>query len=365
MGGRKLAVAFIGVEPELSWAAVAHIPALRAMTDRFVIAGLANTSPESSRRAAAACGIERAFDSVDALVSDPAVDIVVVTVKVPAHLALVSKALDAGKHVYCEWPLGNGLAEAEALAEQARRAGVCAMIGTQARQSPAVLKARELVASGYVGEVLSSTIVGSGLGWGAMTDQRNAYTSDVATGASMLTIPFGHTMAAVTDVLGPLTRVSGLLETRRKRIALREDGREIDQTAPDQVLVMGQFGNGVPLSVHYRGGMPADLGFMWEINGSDGYLKFTGQHGNAQMVALELQGAHGSDRELRPIELDRARPFAGLGSLAENVANLYSGLYEAITTGAPASPSFDDAVQLHRLIAAIEKSAASGCSVTL
>lgn len=365
MSARMLGVGFIGVEPERSWAAVAHLPALRAMPDRFMIAGLANSTPASSRRAAAACGIDRAFDSVDALVADPAVDVVAVTVKVPAHLALVSKALDAGKHVYCEWPLGNGLAEAEALAAHAKRAGVCAIIGTQARVSPAVRHTRDLVAGGYVGEVLSSTIIGSGLGWGAMTEERNAYTSDIASGASMLTIPFGHVMAAVTDVLGPLANVWGRLETRRKRVTVREDGRQIEQTSPDQVLVMGQFANGAPLSVHYRGGMPADLGFLWEINGTDGYLQLTGEHGNAQMVPLLVRGAREGDNGLQPLDPGPVRPFAGLGSLAENVANLYAGLSNAITTGSPAWPSFEDAVQIHRLIAAIERSATSGSSVAL
>ena len=46
----------------------------------------------------------------------PEVDLVVVTVKVPHHRELVPSALEAGKHVYCEWPLGNGLAEARKLA---------------------------------------------------------------------------------------------------------------------------------------------------------------------------------------------------------------------------------------------------------
>ena len=90
-------VGFIGVEPDRSWAARAHIPALDSLKDRFRIAGIANSTPESGLKAAHALGIAKSFASVDELVSSPDVDIVAVTVKVPNHLELVSKALKAGK----------------------------------------------------------------------------------------------------------------------------------------------------------------------------------------------------------------------------------------------------------------------------
>jgi predicted dehydrogenase len=57
-----------------------------------------------------------AFDNHQELVNSSAVDVVAVTVKVSYHLELATAALDAGKAVYCEWPLGNGLKEAETLA---------------------------------------------------------------------------------------------------------------------------------------------------------------------------------------------------------------------------------------------------------
>jgi hypothetical protein len=83
--------------------------------------------------------LPRAFTNVAELVSAPEVDIVSVTVKVPHHLEIVRAALNAGKHVYCEWPLGNGLAEAEELkqfpaylnrwdSQQARNEGVFALV---------------------------------------------------------------------------------------------------------------------------------------------------------------------------------------------------------------------------------------------
>ncbi|MFO1193633.1 MAG: Gfo/Idh/MocA family oxidoreductase [Rhodoferax sp.] len=117
---RRLRVGIAGLQPGRSWAARAHVPALRALSGLYEIAGVANTSRARAEAAAAACGVARAFGSVAELCASPDVDIVAVTVKVPHHRELVKSAIDAGKHVYCEWPLGNGLAEAEELAALAR-----------------------------------------------------------------------------------------------------------------------------------------------------------------------------------------------------------------------------------------------------
>ena len=118
---KRFRVGIVGVSTERGWGTTAHIPALRALSDVFEIAGVANTSLTSAKAAAAAFGIPRAFENVAELVASPDIDVVAVTVKVPYHREVVTAALEAGKHVYCEWPLGNGLAEAIELAELARR----------------------------------------------------------------------------------------------------------------------------------------------------------------------------------------------------------------------------------------------------
>ena len=116
MNEQRFKVGIVGLEPGRSWAARAHVPALQSLAASYEIVGVANTSLASAEKARAAAGLPRAFTNVAELVSAPEVDIVSVTVKVPHHLEIVRAALNAGKHVYCEWPLGNGLAEAEELA---------------------------------------------------------------------------------------------------------------------------------------------------------------------------------------------------------------------------------------------------------
>ena len=129
---RPIRVGIIGLQPGRSWGAVTPLPALRGLS-QFDVVGVANSSAASSEAAVAATGIRRAFSSTSELITSPDVDVVVITVKVPHHLELVRAALAAGKHVYCEWPLGNGLAEAEEMARLAADTGLVAVAGMGAR----------------------------------------------------------------------------------------------------------------------------------------------------------------------------------------------------------------------------------------
>jgi len=165
MAAERFRVGIVGLQPGRSWAARAHIPALRALSESYEIVGVANTSLASAEKAAAATGLPRAFADVAELVATPEIDVVTVAVKVPHHLEIVKAAIEAGKHVYCEWPLGNGLAEAKELATLARAKGILGVAGTQARVAPEIEYLRQLIADGFVGDVLSTTLVGRGGGW--------------------------------------------------------------------------------------------------------------------------------------------------------------------------------------------------------
>ncbi|HET8611887.1 MAG TPA: Gfo/Idh/MocA family oxidoreductase, partial [Sphingomonas sp.] len=296
-----IGVGVIGVTPGRSWAALAHIPALKALP-AFEVRALSTTRMESARAAAAEFGVPQAFDNYEDLVDAPGVDLVAVTVKVPHHRELVLAALNAGKHVYCEWPLGNGLAEAEEMAALAKAKGVHAVVGLQARAAPVMAYVRDLVADGFVGRVLSTTLIGSGMNWGAMIDPPNAYTADKANGATLLSIPFGHTVDAVCRALGEFSEVEAMLANRRTSFTLVPDNVERPMTTEDQVLVQGRLGDGVTASIHYRGGVSRGTNLLWEINGTEGDLQVTAAAGHAQMFPLSLSGARGEAQMLQPME---------------------------------------------------------------
>src|SRR3979490_3018883 len=154
-----LGVGIVGVSPVRGWAATAHIPALRALPD-YEVRALSTHSAESARAAGEAFGVSAVFSDHEQLVTQPDIDLVAVTVKVPHQRELVSAALAAGKAVYCEWPLGRDLDDARAMAALAAEQEVHTVIGLQARQAPAIELVQQMLRDGYVGEVLSTTMVG-------------------------------------------------------------------------------------------------------------------------------------------------------------------------------------------------------------
>ena len=180
-----------------------------------------------------------------------------------------------------------------------------------------------------------------------------------------MTIPLGHTLAAVQDVLGEVAELSAQLATRRNSARVIETGKIRPMTAPDQVLIAGVLASGAPISVHYRGGMPRGTGFLWEINGTEGDIQVSATHGNSQLLPLALRGGRGDDRELHPIDVPRSYTSDWPeDSVSGNVARVYARMAADLRNGTRMAPSFDDAVGLHRLIAAVEAAADSGCRVS-
>src|SRR3989475_1007505 len=255
-----LGVGIIGVNPAWGWAATAHIPALRALPN-YVIRALSSRSAESARAAGEAFGIKAVFPDHEQLVIQPDIDVVAITVKVPHHRELVTAALAAGKAVYCEWPLGRDLEEARAMAALAAEKGVRTVGGLQARQAPAIEFVQQLLRDGYVGEVLSTTIVGLSIP-GDVVGQPNAYMLDKTNGANLLTVPVGHSLDILNYVLGEFAELSAVSAVRRPLIIIEETGEQIVKTAADQVAVIGSLTSGPTASIHIRNAVRGGIGFL-------------------------------------------------------------------------------------------------------
>src|SRR5207247_5639831 len=211
-----LGVGIIGVSPVRGWAATAHIPALRALPN-YEIRALSGHSAESAREAGEVFGVSAVFSDHKRLVSQPDVDVVAVTVRVPQHRELVSAALAAGKAVYCEWPLGRDLDDARALAALAAEQGVHTVVGLQARQAPAIEFVQQLLRDGYVGEILSTTMVGLSVP-GDVVVKPNAYMLDKTNGANLLTIALGHSLDTLNYLLGEFADLWAVSDVRRPLI---------------------------------------------------------------------------------------------------------------------------------------------------
>ena len=358
-----LGVGIIGVSPVRGWATTAHVPALRALPN-YQIAALSAHNMESARAAGEAFGVSAVFTDHEQLVAQPDIDVVAVTVKVPHHRELVSAAIAAGKAVYCEWPLGRDLDDARAMAALAAKRGVRTVVGVQARQAPAIEFVQQLLRDGYVGQVLSTTMVGLSIP-GDVVGQPNAYMLDKTNGANLLTVPFGHSLDVLNYVLGEFADLSAVSDIRRPLITIEETREQMVKTAVDQIAVIGTLTSGATASIHIREAVAGGTGFLWEINGTDGTLRITADAALPEIFPLTVAGAKGRKEPAKfaiPTALTQKWPtLASLeGAPAFNVARAYAAFAADIENGTHTAPDFGDAVRRHEVIAAIERSASTG-----
>ncbi|MEC3914745.1 Gfo/Idh/MocA family protein [Nocardia sp. CDC160] len=361
-------VGIIGASPDRGWASRAHIPALNALPD-FALTAVGTSRRESAEQAARLFGAEHAFTDARELAEHPEVDLVVITVKVPAHAELIRAALAAGKHVYSEWPLTRTTSEAEAIVAEAAAAPGHHVVGLQARFAPAVLRARELLAEGHVGEPVSATVYSArGKGAGGAIPQWAAYTLDRENAAGLLEVAGGHTLDPLQFLLGDLTELSADLAVRNPYNTVVETGERVRVTSPDHLLFNGRIGD-VVVSAHLHDAKLTNAHTRIEISGTAGDLVLAndtasgapGLHaGGIQMSDLNLlasRGAGGTWQDLTPADPE---PIASLPVESRNVARLYASLADDIRTGGHTVPTFDTGLRLHRVLDAIRRSADSG-----
>src|SRR5207249_9781740 len=207
---------------------------------------------------------------------------------------------------------------------------------------------RDLIRQGYVGEVLSTTLIGSGMGWGPTVEPYNAYLNDKKNGATMLSIALGHATDALCHCLGEVQELSATMTVRRKSFTIAQTDESKPMTAEDQVAVTGLLEGGAALSIHYRGGVSRGTNLLWEINGSEGDLQLAATGGQAQIWELDVRGGRGaqSSLEILPVpEQYRWAPPQGPGT---NVAQAYARLARDYRQRTHSCPTFADAVTATR-----------------
>ena len=153
LGVGMVGYAFMGAAHSQAWRTAPHAFDLPL---RPVLTALCGRDRAAAEAAAQRYGFGRVETDWRALLERDDVQLIDVCTPGDSHAEISIAALDAGKHVLCEKPLANTVAEAEAMAAAAARAqarGVRSMVGFNYRRVPALALARELIASGRVGEI--------------------------------------------------------------------------------------------------------------------------------------------------------------------------------------------------------------------
>ena len=366
MASDRIRLGIIGANPTVGWGPRAHLPAAAASPD-VELTAVCTTREESATASARKYGAKMAFHDYRDMLACPDIDAVAVVLRVPSHYEPTRAALEAGKHVFTEWPLGRDTAEAEALTALAQQKGLQTCVGLQARAAPAVLYMKELVDTGYVGEVLSCHMSLLRDGVLQRTSDRT-WQRDDTLGATTLTIAAGHAIDAMRFIVGDFRQVSAVVTTQVPQWLEVDTQRLVDVTAPDNILVSGQLTSGAVASVHVASIPWAGTGYRLEIYGREGTLVATSDE-SPQLGTVQLQGTRASGK-LEPLDIPsryRYVPEDMPKGAPYNVGQLYALFARAIRSGevSPSKATFATAVDLHRLIDAMRESSVQGRQITV
>jgi predicted dehydrogenase len=134
----------------------AHIPAYRAAGLNIVACCDAN--PDTARKVAHEHAIPHVYDSLDALLADPSVEIVDIAVPPSQQLGIVAKAAAAGKHMLCQKPLSDNFADALKIVELGKGAGVQQAVNQQMRWDAGIRASKQLIDDGFIGQPTDAQI---------------------------------------------------------------------------------------------------------------------------------------------------------------------------------------------------------------
>jgi predicted dehydrogenase len=360
---KKIRVGLIGVG---NWAEYGHLPALKLLPDYELVA-VHSRNLDKASDLAKRHGIRYATDSLDQLMNDPNIDLVVVLNTAPQHEATVRAAIAAGKDVYCEWPLTPSKAVSQELMELANKAGVRHIVGLQRRLGPDYRYVRDLLKDGAIGEVRSVRLHISVEYFQRERKASLYFTIPPENFSSLLSIYGGHYYDAVFTMLGHPNSISALTVNQFPEVTLIETGEVLKHTTADQVIVTGSFDNGAVLTSHIEAGKRNNYGLQLDITCTKGDIKVSNStsFGN-NFHTIEM--AQGDAQPLQKLTIPAQYnwlPKNDLGGSQLELANLYAAYAMDVREGTHLAPTFADALRMHTLIDAIETSNRDGVRVEL
>jgi predicted dehydrogenase len=333
-----------------------------------VLAAICGRDEAKTKAAAAKYGWAAVETDWRELIARDDVGLVDVCTPGATHAAIAIAALEAGKHVLCEKPLANTVAEAEAMAKAARAAaarGVRSMVAFNYRRVPALAHARKLVAEGALGDIRHVRAVylqdwlsdsAAPMTWRMRKDEA---------GSGALGDLGAHIVDAAQFVTGELiTGVSALLDTF-VHTRPNGDGSFGAVTVDDCALFLARFSGGAVASFEAtRYALGRKNAMRLEINGSKASLAFDFEAMNE--LWWHDGGAPATEAGFRRILVSEPGhpylqgwwpPGHGLGydhTFTHEVADLLTVIGE----GSDPVPSFDDGLRVQRVLQAVEDSAA-------
>ncbi|MER5995172.1 Gfo/Idh/MocA family protein [Streptomyces viridosporus] len=367
--------AFMGAAHSQGWRTAGRVFDLPLSPELTVVCG---RDADAVRAAADRHGWADAETDWRALVERDDVDLVDICTPGDSHAEIALAALAAGKHVLCEKPLANTVAEAEAMvraADEARERGKVAMVGFNYRRVPATALARRMVAEGRLGALrhvrvtyLQDWLVDPAfpLTWRLRREQAGSGSlGDL--GAHIVDLAqylAGERLAGVSALTETFVRERPLPTAPSSGLAAVSAAGTGQVTVDDAALFTGRFASGALASfeaTRYATGRKNALRI--ELNGERGSLAFDLERLNELSYHDGTEpGAHAGFRRILVTEPEHPYldawwpPGHGLG-YEHTFVHQARDLVHAVAEGRTPEPSFADGLQVQRVLAAVEESA--------
>ena len=382
MEERQVGIGVIG----MGWMGRVHASSYRRVLEHFPDLGvrprlvMAADVSEERRAHAERVGFETTTADWRAVIDDPRVEVVNVTLPNVMHREVAVAALEAGKHVWVEKPVGRGVEDTTAVAEAARRAGVVTGVGFCYRFAPAVQHARALIAAGEIG---------------AVTHYRGVFLADyanrpdaaaswrfqrAAAGSGALGDLMAHVVDLTHNLVGPIDRLSWRTATmfpRRPRLPVGEGthfsrvatGDLVDVSNEDWASALIEFPSGVVGSLEAsRVIVGPHVRMRFDVHGTEGALGWDFERMN-ELESFRPGEDAGYTRVAAGPSLpgfERFQPGTGMSMGYDDLRVLEAANFlGAVRDGEQREPGLDEMVATARVLAAVERSAASGAWETV
>ncbi|KAF9044073.1 NAD-binding Rossmann fold oxidoreductase [Panaeolus papilionaceus] len=357
MSSPPIKTGFVGLSAT-GWAATSLGPALLqpSLKDTYKLTAISTSNADSAAAAVdkytplAGNTITPYHGSSATIAADENIDLVAISVKAPLHKSVVMPVIEKGKNFFLEWPAGTSLEETEAIRGAAKAKGLKSFVGLQGRTSGVIQRVKQLIDSGAIGRVLSSTFVGvipsDNRMYAPFHDEHSRYALEASNGVTPLLIAAGHQVDAITHALGPLPSVTASGSQLYPLIRLINKGIETGQTFTSQFFdhftFSGTLENGTHSTFVMRFGgkmYPGRKTLRWEIEGEEGH------------ILVESESPVGAFMNV-------ASPNLYVNGEKVEIEGVQSGTYDAYAT-------IDDAVRNRKVLDAVEKSAREGTRINL
>lgn len=366
---------FMGAAHSVGWRQAPRMFALPGAVEMAVVVG---RNAEAVADAAARWGWQESATDWREVIARDDIDIVDIVTPGDSHAEIAIAALEAGKHVLCEKPLANTVAEAEAMADAASRAaarGVRSMVGFTYRRVPAVTFLRDLIAQGAVGRI-AQVRAAYRQDWLVDPEMPLAWRLQKEHAGSGALGDIGAHIIDMTQFVTGLSvdAVSGVVDTIVMERPLQGSGSGLSGTAAegygevtvdDVAIFTGRLSTGALVSfeaTRFATGRKNDLSI--EVSGDKGALRFDLEDLNT-LWFYDRTAPEATQGFTRILVTEAQHPYVSAWWPAGHMLGYEHGfshqvvdLVTAIAEGTDPQPSFEEGLSVQRVLAAVEESSA-------